>query len=179
MDPETDERVLAALDRIETRLGSLAELEQTVIRLERALPTPRGEKAISQNRADARPASAATRVAAGGNGEEDWLDLPEAQVASVMAPFANEQRVKLLKALYLGMSESSQLREFTGLTGGQLYHHLKELALARFLSRQVRGEYHLSTFGYYAFAALMILASDLVAEEPDEALIKPEEIEFD
>ncbi len=80
----------------------------------------------------------------------------------------------------LGMSAGATASGvITGLTGGQLYHHLKELALSRFLSRQVRGEYHLSGFGYYAFSAMMILASDLLAEEHDEELVTPEEIELE
>ncbi|MGE5551054.1 MAG: hypothetical protein ACM3ZC_11075 [Bacteroidota bacterium] len=178
MGCEADERVISALDRIEARLGSLPEIERTVTRLEKALSAVRRGLTAPAGQ-QPRQESAVARVAVGGNEEEVWLDLPEERVASVMAPFANEQRVKLLKALYLGLSESGQLREFTGLTGGQLYHHLKELALAKFLSRQVRGEYHLSTFGYYAFSALMILAADLLAEEPEEELVKPEEIEFD
>ena len=118
-------------------------------------------------------------VPGGGNDEEAWLELSEDEVAAVMAPFANAQRVRLLKALYLGIAESGQLKDFTGLTGGQLYHHLKELALAKFLSRHMRGEYRLSSFGYYAFSALMILAHDLLAQETDEEVVKPEEIELD
>lgn len=170
MERDAEERILSALGRIEGRLAALGELEH--------LRDRRGARPGSRDAAEpAAPRIA--RVPAGGNDEEDWFALPEAQVAAILAPFANEQRVKLLKALYLGLTESGQLKEFTGLTGGQLYHHLKELALARFLSREVRGEYRLSSFGYYAFSALMILAAELLGEEMDEELVGPEEIQPD
>ena len=156
--------IMAALERIEARHSAL---ERAVGCREHG-PPPAGTA----------KAKASTRVQTGGNEEEDWLTLPEEQVASVMAPFANAQRLRILKALYLGESESGQLREMTGLTGGQLYHHLKELALAKFLSRQVRGEYRLSAFGYYTFSSIMILLSSLLREELDEDdTVSPEEIE--
>jgi len=165
MQPETtEERILASLARIEARLESAVPGSRPGIQRAHSVPPE---------------APAAKRVASGGNDEEAWLELPEDQVTAIVAPFANEQRVKLLKALYLGIAESGHLKEFTGLTGGQLYHHLKELALAKFLSRQIRGEYRLSSLGYYAFSALMILMADLLAEELDEEVVTPEEIELD
>lgn len=169
MQSEKEEKFLAALGRIEARLAVLNEMERTLARLEKSLSLPK-------ERPEAEPGET-VRLPGGGNEEETWLDLPEDQVAAVLAPFANAQRVKLLKALYMGISESGQLKEFTGLTGGQLYHHLKELALAKFLSRKVRGEYRLSSFGYYAFSALMILVASLLEEEMEEEVVTPEEIE--
>lgn len=173
MQKEIDERILSVLDRIDERLAVLADLERVLPRIARTLPQPqKGRTGVAET-------PPPTHVPGGGNDEETWLELSEDEVAGVMAPFANAQRVKLLKALYLGIAESGQLKEFTGLTGGQLYHHLKELALAKFLSRHVRGEYRLSSFGYYAFSALMILAHDLLTQETDEEVVKPEEIELD
>lgn len=174
MPARIEDPVLAALARIEERLPDLRRFEQVLHRLENKLAAGAGTRPASS-----KGGGETMRMPGGGNDEESWLGQPEERTAAVMAPFANAQRLKLLKALYLGISESSQLKEFTGLTGGQLYHHLKELALAKFLSRQIRGEYRLSSFGYHAFSAFMILAADLLAEEPDEDVVEPEEIELD
>ena len=173
---EKQDKILAILGRLEARLAVLTEMERTLARLAKAV-TAFKDKAPEESEIS-EIKEKPLRLQVGGNEEETWLALPEEQVAAVLAPFANAQRVKLLKALYLGISESGQLKEFTGLTGGQLYHHLKELALAKFLSRKVRGEYRLSSFGYYAFSALMILVASLLEEEiREEEVIAPEEIE--
>ncbi|MGE5530427.1 MAG: hypothetical protein ACM3X6_14970 [Patescibacteria group bacterium] len=169
MEPDLTAQILAALARVEARLASLEER-----RPRRQPPDETADSRSAPARGETQPKRA--RAAMGGNEEENWLDVPEDKIAAVMAPFASEQRIKLLKSLYLGISESGQLKDFTGLTGGQLYHHLKELALAKFLSKQVRGEYGLSSFGYYAFSAIMILVTDLLAEDLPEELIAPEEI---
>jgi len=165
MNAENNEAILAALARIETRLAALEDSDRQETRRERPAPLARGQ------------APGVINVPISGNEEEQWMELPEDRVAAIMAPFANEQRIKLLKALYMGTTESGRLKDLTGLTGGQLYHHLKELALGKFLSRPVRGEYRLSAFGYYTFSALMILISDLIAEQMNEEIITPEEID--
>ncbi len=168
---ELFERILSALGRIEARLSSLGEMERAL----KKLGSPSGQVEESTPKTD--KSAGILSVPGGGNEEESWLTLSEEHLAALMAPFANQQRIKLLKALYLGFTESNQLKEFTGLSGGQLYHHLKELAMARFLTRQVRGEYRLSAFGYYAFSAFMILAADLLAEQAEEELVEPLEID--
>ncbi|MCL6613207.1 MAG: hypothetical protein K6U03_01080, partial [Firmicutes bacterium] len=94
MQPDTDERLLSALGRIEARLAVLSEMERTLARLERLLPAAKAHHEVEP--------SAPTRVPGAGNEEETWLDLPEEGVAAILSPFANAQRVKLLKALYMG-----------------------------------------------------------------------------
>jgi len=106
-----------------------------------------------------------------GYGVEDVLKCPPRRVASLLSPFSNEQRILILKALIEGDKGSSELSQATRLEGGQLYHHLKELALAEYIEQKERGVYALADKG--RMALLTVLAMTMTLEKR----VTPEEIE--
>jgi len=60
---------------------------------------------------------------------------------------ANEHRIRILKALAWDEKTAAQLTEGTGLEGGPLYHHLKELIAARFVRQKERSCYQITREG--------------------------------
>jgi len=86
-------------------------------------------------------------VTSGPDDYEELFKADENLIAEVASSLANPSRVKLIKSLLAGDKTSSELSQDTGIDGGQLYHHLRELAKAKFLSRDHRGVYRLSHFG--------------------------------
>ena len=97
------------------------------------------------------------------NGEEQsWVSIktgdddevvPE-QVADLVVPFSSPQRVALMKALIGGSLTASALEGATGQTGGQMYHHLRELKHASLVTQDARGEYRLTRLGSIEYLAL-------------------------
>jgi hypothetical protein len=67
---------------------------------------------------------------------KDILKCSPKRMAKLLSPFSNEQRIRILKMLLEGDKLSSELIQTTGLEGGQLYHHLKELALAEYIEQK-------------------------------------------
>ncbi len=92
-------------------------------------------------------------------GLEDVETCPPRRVADAASPLANEHRVRILQELLKGPKTASELSEATGLEGGQLYHHLKELAFAGYLETVERGKYALTGRGAMALRALAAVAS--------------------
>lgn len=78
---------------------------------------------------------------------EDLFTVDDNLIAEVASSFVNPARVRLIKSLLAGDKTSSELSQDTGIEGGQLYHHFRELARAKFISRDSRGVYKLSHFG--------------------------------
>ena len=80
------------------------------------------------------------------------------KMASAFAPFSNRNRVAILRSLLSagprGPKTSRQLTTDTGLRGGPLYHHLKELILAGYVESRGRNSYQLTDRGlsYYLSA---------------------------
>ena len=81
------------------------------------------------------------------------------RLAEMAAPLSNENRVRILQLLLDGPKSSSELSSITGLEGGQLYHHLKELMFAGFIGSVERGKYRLTERGLMALRVLSALAS--------------------
>jgi hypothetical protein len=98
---------------------------------------------------------------------------PEAQIEKFFSIFSNRKRVSLMRALVDGESKSSAaLREETGLTEGQFYHHIRDLAAAECLVRGGQDQYRLSEEGKILLLVAEAIASDLGASTH----LKPEEI---
>ena len=115
--------------------------------------------------------------------EETWeglRDVSEVQVAQFMSPFSSEQRIGLLKALAEGSQSAGELAEETGLSSGQLYHHLRELASARYLLSPERNSYELTLRGKRALLTVLGLAKSLGSGpvEPNDEGVVIEELGF-
>jgi DNA-binding HxlR family transcriptional regulator len=107
---------------------------------------------------------------------DKWLSCPESVVVHFLSPFSNEQRISLMKALFLGTKTATELKETTGLTDGQLYHHLKDLALAGYLLKEERNSYSLTTEGKMILSIVLGMAN-YFKDWPHEPQKVVEEIE--
>lgn len=73
--------------------------------------------------------------------------------------FANPARLRIMRALAGTTCTSAELTERTGLVGGQLYHHLKELVHGGFVRQEARNAYTLTMrVGMPAYLGLNLLA---------------------
>ncbi len=90
-------------------------------------------------------------------GEDDGV-APE-ELADLVVPFSSPQRVALMKALIGGSLTASELEEATGQTGGQMYHHLRELKHAALVKQDARGQYRLTRLGSIEYLALGLVAT--------------------
>ena len=98
-----------------------------------------------------------------GTSDNNSLTVSAAEVARITNPFANEQRVGLIRALYRGIHTFRELSQVTGMTNGRLQHHLKELALSNLLKHtSERNHYELSEHGQ----ALLLLFCHIARWEP-------------
>lgn len=77
--------------------------------------------------------------------------------ASFCMALANEHRINILKALSEQELSTAQLTGFTGLEGGPLYHHIKELIKARFVHQKGRSCYQITQEGLDALLTVAAL----------------------
>jgi len=106
-----------------------------------------------------------------GHDIESLLKCSPKRIAKLLSPFSSEQRILILKTLIEGDRSSSELSQATGLEGGQLYHHLKELALAEYIEQKERRLYSLTEKGQMALLTVLAMACTL------EKRVIPEEVE--
>jgi len=90
------------------------------------------------------------------------------RVAKLVAPLSSRQRVAILKALIEGPKTPSELSRITGMRGGELYHHLKELIRSGYVEARGRGVYALTFKGEAVFSVVAGLASHLEPPTDEE-----------
>lgn len=113
-----------------------------------------------------------------GADDKTVLDCSEFDVARIANAFANEQRVRIMKALYGGARTFAELKEGTGMNPGQLQHHLKEMALSAYLlETPKRNDYALSSHGK-AMLLLMLCVAKWEPKSEDEAALSPDDVEM-
>ncbi|MCD6357276.1 MAG: winged helix-turn-helix transcriptional regulator [Thermoproteales archaeon] len=81
------------------------------------------------------------------------------RIVRTLGPLTNENRVKILLSLLEGPKTASELAQETGLEGGPLYHHLKELMLAGYVDSPERGKYVLTSGGCMVIRVAAALAA--------------------
>jgi DNA-binding transcriptional ArsR family regulator len=98
----------------------------------------------------------------------------DARVASkverLLAPLAHESRVRILQVLSEGSHSSSQLSVATGLTGGNLYHHLRDLVHAGYVRELDRG-YALTNVGLQLLLTVTCIAWEAVEDRDADGLV--------
>ncbi|MDO4262792.1 MAG: helix-turn-helix domain-containing protein [Deinococcus sp.] len=92
------------------------------------------------------------------------LDRDWSAVSASLAALGHPLRLALLRAALEGPQPASVLGEQVGLSGGQLYHHLRELQAAGWLQAQARGPYRVP--GERVVPLLTVLAACGVREAP-------------
>lgn len=101
---------------------------------------------------------------------EDAVKCPPSKIARLMGSFSNENRIRIMQSLLEGVKTASELSEETGLEGGQLYHHLKELMMADYVQIVERGKYALTSNGCIAIRTVACLASipGMISPTPED-----------
>lgn len=88
-------------------------------------------------------------------------------IAGTLSAMASPARLRLLKAVLAGATESHQLHQALGdVSTGQLYHHLKELTAAGLVVQQGRGRYQVPPHCVVPLLAVIAAAYDLTT--PDQ-----------
>lgn len=105
---------------------------------------------------------------------EDAIKCLPSKIARLMGSFSSENRVRIMQSLLKGIKTSSELSKETGLEGGQLYHHLKELMMAGYVQAVERGKYALTSNGCIVIRTIACLASI-----PGMTALAPEEMELE
>jgi len=105
---------------------------------------------------------------------EENRNCPEEVILKYFSIFSATQRISLMRALLSEEPKSSaELKEETGLTDGQFYHHMRELAAAGCLLKKGHDQYRFSDTGKKLLLLAEAIASDIEASAP----MKPEDIE--
>jgi hypothetical protein len=92
-----------------------------------------------------------------------------AKVERLLAPLAHESRIRLMQAMYDRSRPASELAQTTGLSGGNLYYHLKELMHAAYVADK-GGAYGLTNLGYQMLVTVTAIAQAVVADRGEEGL---------
>jgi len=98
----------------------------------------------------------------------ELLECPSKRVAQLLQCLSSEQRIDLMKALFKGDKAPSDLVKETGVEGGQLYHHLKEMMFAGMVDSKSRGLYKLNVNGVQALFTSLLLGLHLGKAEPED-----------
>lgn len=95
---------------------------------------------------------------------DEVFEVHPSRIVRLLSPLTSEQRIKILRIILRNRPVSmSKLSEETGLEGGELYHHLRELMRRDFIRLIKRGTYVITPKGEIA----LIVASGMAfAWEP-------------
>jgi len=105
-------------------------------------------------------------------GSDTSLDVDPiiaAKVERLLSPLAHESRFMLLQALQRGPRTASELAAATGLKGGNLYHHLRDL-LGAYVEESDKG-YALTDLGRKLIVTLAQIAKRVVQDRNTEGLV--------
>jgi DNA-binding HxlR family transcriptional regulator len=92
-----------------------------------------------------------------------------AKVERMLSPLAHEGRISLMGAMFRSPKTSSELSEKTGLRGGNLYYHLKELIHAGYV-QDIDNAYALTDLGRQLLLTLTSIASQAVKDRGEQGL---------
>lgn len=89
-------------------------------------------------------------------------------IERMLAPLAHESRIRIMQAMYDGPKTSGEITAETGLKGGNLYYHLRELMHAAYVSEK-DGAYDLTGLGAQMLLTVAHIARG-VGDRLDEGL---------
>jgi len=93
-----------------------------------------------------------------------------ASVERMLSPLAHEARIRLMQTMHDGPKSSAQLSEATGMRGGSLYYHLKELLHASYV-REVEGGYDLTPLGCQMLLTVAAIAGKVIEDRGEQGLL--------
>lgn len=96
-------------------------------------------------------------------------DIPAARVERLLAPLAHESRIEIMRALLDGPLSASHLSKATGFQAGGLYHHLRELEYASYVTSK-DGRYHLTNLGCQLLVTFLCMANEVIEDLGEQGL---------
>jgi DNA-binding transcriptional ArsR family regulator len=94
---------------------------------------------------------------------------PPQHVERLLTPLAHESRVRIMQALYSGPLSAGDLGQAVGFRGGSLYHHLRELKYAGYISDR-SGRYDLTNLGRQMLITATAIARQAIVDRGEEGL---------
>lgn len=88
----------------------------------------------------------------------------------LLAPLAHAARIRLMLALTAGPLAAAQLSERSGLKGGNLYHHLRDLIHNTYVRDHADRTYELSSLGRQMLLTLTRIATYVVKDRQEDGL---------
>ena len=104
---------------------------------------------------------------------EKVFEVSPKRIVKFISPLTNEQRVRILRLLLEGYNTVGDISKKTGLKGGELYHHLKELIYSGYIKAESRGVYRLTAKGEIALIMISGMAywlEPMTEEEVEQSL---------
>lgn len=124
---------------------------------------------LSGRPGDARAAIAYRGVVEGQDDRREWDHVREddvlrshsaSEIARLFSPFGSAERLAILFSLYRSEKTGQALCEETGLTQGQLYHHVKDLIYLGYVRQRGRNRYDITLKGRQALLTMVLMADD-------------------
>lgn len=101
--------------------------------------------------------------------DEEVYSIDPKSIVELIAPLTSEQRINILRTLLRHrQTNMTQISKETGLEGGELYHHLKELLRRGFIKSVRRGVYTITMKGEISLIMVSGLASWLEPQYSEE-----------
>ena len=88
----------------------------------------------------------------------------------LLAPLAHAARIRIMLALKAGPIGATQLAEKSGLKGGNLYHHLRDLIHNNYVRDGKDRTYELTSFGRQMLLTLCRIAVSVVKDKQEDGL---------
>lgn len=80
-----------------------------------------------------------------------YAEENDEDIAKLCSALASKQRILILKELSTRKLASSELTAITGMTGGHLHHHVRDLLSLGLIEKEASGKYAATTFGLNAY----------------------------
>ncbi len=96
-------------------------------------------------------------------------DVPAVKAERMLAPLAHEGRVAMMQRLFEKPRTAGELTRETGLRGGGLYHHLRELQHAGYVMQE-DGLYRLTRLGCQLLVSLLCMADQVIEDRGERGL---------
>ena len=113
--------------------------------------------------------STLVRISDEGDDPASPVATEAAKIDHLLSPMAHEGRIRIMQALYEGPMTPTALTEATGFQGGGLYHHLRELKYAAYVTDE-KGQYSLTHLGRQLLITMSLIADQVVEDRGEEGL---------
>jgi DNA-binding transcriptional ArsR family regulator len=105
-----------------------------------------------------------------GDSQHPAVSASPAAVERMLSPLAHEARIRIMQTMHDGPKSAGQLSDATGLRGGNLYYHLKELLHASYVKEQ-GGGYDLTPLGCQMLLTVAAIASKVIEDRGEQGLL--------